>query len=231
MACAEPGWQLIRGGRLAEPSQRRAPPADILIQDGVIREVGLGLRLPEGGQVIEAAGFLLHPGLVNAHTHGHGGLARGQGDRWTLELLLAASPWIGGGRSLADKHLSTLLCAAEMVAKGCTTAYDLSVEVPLPTAEGLDAVAEAYAKLGMRAVVAPMVADRSLYDAVPGLLDALPDALRAQIPANRIEPGTGHAGGDGGGAARMALGSRGYPLRGGAHHPAPLLARVPVRLP
>lgn len=189
MARPEPGWQLIRGGRLADPAHRRAPFADVLVEDGVIRDVGEALAAPEGARVVDAAGMLLHPGLVNAHTHGHGGLARGQGDRWTLELLLAASPWIGGGRTLRDKHLSTLLCAAEMALKGCTAAYDLTAEVPLPTTEGLDAVAQAYAEVGLRAVVAPMVADLSLWDAVPGLLDALPDALRREVAAFRAAPG------------------------------------------
>lgn len=178
MAQAEPGWQLIRGGRLTDPAQRRAGVADILIRDGVIRELGENLAAPEGTRILDATGHLLHPGLINAHTHGHGGLARGQGDRMSLETLLAAAPWMGAGRNLQDKRLSTLLCAAEMVAKGCTAAYDLTMEVPLPTIEGLDAVADAYATLGMRAVIAPMVADRSLYEAIPGLMDALPDHLR-----------------------------------------------------
>ena len=43
----------------------------------------------------------------------------------------------------------------------------------------LDAVAEAYHEVGMRAVVAPMVADRTVYEAVPGLYDALPTPLQA----------------------------------------------------
>lgn len=182
------GWRLLRGGRLADPAQRRAPFADILLQDGTIRAIGQDIAVPEGTVVEELSGHLLHPGLVNAHTHGHGGLARGQGDRWTLELLLAASPWIGGGRTLRDLHLSTLLCAAEMVLKGCTAAYDLAVEVPIPTREGLDAVAGAYAAAGMRAVIAPMVGDITLWDAVPGLLDALPDDLRAQVSRLRAAP-------------------------------------------
>lgn len=181
-------WRLLRGGRLAGPGNGRAPLAEVLIEGATIRAVGLNLDAPEGTVVEDLSGHLLHPGLVNAHTHGHGGLARGTGDRWTLELLLAASPWIGGGRTLEDQHLSTLLCAAEMVLKGCTAAYDLSVEVPIPTREGLDAVAGAYASAGMRAVVAPMVGDLSLWQAVPGLLDALPDALRARVEPLRAAP-------------------------------------------
>lgn len=188
MAKAELGWQVIRGGRLAELGRRRAGHADILIQDGVIREVGENIAAPEGTTVVDASGFLLHPGLTNAHTHGHGGLGRGQGDRWSLETLLASAPWVGGNRALSDKRLSVLLCAAEMVAKGCTTAYDLCTEIPLPSVEGLDAVADAYATVGMRAVVAPMVADRSLYEAIPGLMDALPDHLRREAEKIRLRP-------------------------------------------
>ncbi len=182
------GWRLLRGAAVADPAQRRAPLADILVEGGTIRAIGARLDAPEGTVVEDLSGHLLHPGLVNAHTHGHGGLARGQGDRWTLELLLAASPWIGGGRTLRDLHLSTLICAAEMVLKGCTAAYDLAVEVPVPTREGLDAVAGAYAAAGMRAVIAPMVGDITLWDAVPGLLDALPESLRAQVAKLRAAP-------------------------------------------
>ncbi|MDB5416107.1 MAG: amidohydrolase [Rubritepida sp.] len=188
MAKAEPGWQIIGGGRLTDPALRRATVADILIQDGVIREVGENLTAPEGTKVVDASACLLHPGLVNAHVHGHGGLGRGQGDRWTLETLLASAPFVGGNRMLRDKRLSTLLCAAEMVAKGCTTAYDLTTEIPLPSIEGLDAAADAYATVGMRAVIAPMVADRSLYEAIPGLLDALPDPLRREAEKMKLRP-------------------------------------------
>ena len=105
-----------------------------------------------------------------------------------LELLLAAAPWIGGDRSLEDKKLSARICAAEMVLKGCTAAYDLYAEFPLPTRDGLDAVAEAYAEVGMRAVIAPMVADRTVYEAIPGLRDALPDRLRDAVERLRLRP-------------------------------------------
>jgi cytosine/adenosine deaminase-related metal-dependent hydrolase len=188
MAQAEPGFSLIRGARLADPAKRRADPTDVLIEGGTIREIGTNLAVPEGARVVEAEGHLIHPGLINSHMHGHGGLARGQGDKWTLELLLAAAPWIGGGRSLQDKKLTTLICAAEMVLKGCTAAYDLYAEFPLPTRDGLDAVAEAYAEVGMRAVIAPMVADRTVYEAIPGLHDALPEHLQAAVARLRLKP-------------------------------------------
>ncbi|WP_419900404.1 amidohydrolase family protein [Roseomonas sp. USHLN139] len=189
MAQIQPGFTLIAGGRLTDPALRRAEPADLLVEDGIIRAVGPDLATPEGATRIDASGMLLHPGLVNAHTHGHGGLARGQGDRWTLELLLAAAPWVGGNRALADKKLTAQICAAEMVLKGCTAAYDLYYEFPGPSREGMDAAAEAYAEVGMRAVLAPMVADISFYDAIPGLRDSLPPALQAAVDRMRLPAG------------------------------------------
>lgn len=174
--------QVIRGGRLVDARGHTAEPADVLIDGDTIREVGRpGLAAPADASVVDAAGKLLIPGLVNAHTHGHGNLAKGLGDRWTLELLLNAGPWLTGNRSLEDKHLSVLVGAVEMVRKGCTACYDLFYEFPTPTVEGLEAVGRAYADAGMRAVVAPMMADRTVYEAIPGLLDALPPAARESV--------------------------------------------------
>src|SRR5712691_13117990 len=82
---------IIRGGRLLDVRAHRAGPADLLVVGDTIREVGApGLKAPAGARVIDARGKLLHAGLINAHTHGHGNLAKGMGDRWTLELLLTA---------------------------------------------------------------------------------------------------------------------------------------------
>ena len=132
--------------------------------------------------------MLLHPGLVNAHTHSHGNLAKGMGDRWTLELLLASGPWSFGQRIFEDIHLSTTIGAVEMVTKGCTACYDLMLEMPAPTAEGLEAAGQAYADVGMRAVIAPMVADKTLYEAIPGLMDALTPSLRKDVERLRLAP-------------------------------------------
>src|SRR5207247_3321866 len=81
-------------------SSTRDWSSDVCSSD-LIAEIGApGLAAPAGATVVDARGTLLHPGLINAHTHAHGNLAKGMGDRWTLELLLTAGPWISGGRSL-----------------------------------------------------------------------------------------------------------------------------------
>ncbi len=183
-------WTILRGGRVLDIAAGTAEFADILIDGDTIREIGPpGLPAPADATEISAARRLLHPGLVNAHTHGHGNLGKGMGDRWTFELLLTAAPWITGNRTLEDRYLSTQLGAVEMIMKGCTACYDLSFEWPLPTPEGLALAAQAYADLGMRAVVAPMVADRSFFEAIPGLMDALPPGLQARAAELRLPPG------------------------------------------
>src|SRR6266851_1138749 len=111
------------------------------------------------------------------------------GDRWTLELLLTAAPWLGGNRSAEDIQLSAQLGAAEMLLKGCTACYDLFFEWPVPSQGGMALVASAYAEIGVRAVIAPMVADRSFFEVIPGLADALPASLREAVAALRLPPG------------------------------------------
>src|SRR5581483_11826620 len=51
----------------------KAAPAEVLIDGDTIREVAApGATVPEGAAEIDVSGHLLHPGLVNAHTHAHG---------------------------------------------------------------------------------------------------------------------------------------------------------------
>ena len=184
------GFTILRGGRVLDISAGTAELADILIDGDTIREIGSpGIAAPVEAREIDAGCRLIHPGLVNAHTHSHGNLAKGMGDRWTLELSLTASLWINGNRQLDDLRLSAQIGAIEMMMKGCTACYDLLFQWPMPTREGMAAVASAYAELGMRAVVAPMVADRTFFEAIPGLTEAMPVALRDQVSALRLAPG------------------------------------------
>lgn len=181
---------IVRGGAVLDIAGHRAQPADILIDGDEIREIGApGLQAPADARVVDATDRLLIPGLVNAHTHGHGGLSRGLvADRVPLELLLVGGPAVAGQRTVEDKYLAAALSAIELVRRGCTACYDLYAEYPLPTVEGIQAAARAYADVGIRAVIAPMMADLTLYQALPGLMDALPDAARKQVEPLRAAP-------------------------------------------
>ena len=56
---------LIRGVRL----YGEGDPVDVLVADGQIAQIGSGLKVPAGGDLIEAGGQVLLPGLVDLHTH------------------------------------------------------------------------------------------------------------------------------------------------------------------
>jgi guanine deaminase len=184
------GSTVIRGGAVLDVAGHRVTPADVLIDGDTIVEIGApGLPAPADARPIDARDRLLIPGLVNAHTHGHGAIGRGLvADRVPLELLLVSGPAIGGNRTLEDKYLSAQLSAIEQVRRGCTACYDLYAEYPVPTVEGIQAAGRAYTEVGIRAVVAPMMADRTLYQALPGLLDALPDHARRQVEPLTLAP-------------------------------------------
>jgi guanine deaminase len=184
-----PPFTVVRGGKLLDIAKRKAVPVDILIKGDTIASIGRpGMPAPAGATVIDARHRLMHPGLINAHTHSPGNLSKGLHDRWTLELLLTGSQWVGIGRNLEDKYLSAMIGAAEMVMKGCTAAYDLAAEFPLPSVEGLSAMAKAYEEVGMRCVLAPMVADLTFFEAIPGLKDRLPPSLQKEVEAFRLAP-------------------------------------------
>ncbi|MGH7265023.1 MAG: amidohydrolase family protein, partial [Candidatus Rokuibacteriota bacterium] len=179
---------LLRGGHVLGEDGRGIQPADVLIQGDRIREVGPGLTPPAGVQELDASGRLVLPGLVNAHTHAHNNLLKGLADRWTLEDLLNHSAALNAGRTVEDQYLSAAIGAVEMLKTGCTAAYDLFMATPAPTDEGVEAVARAYADVGLRALVAPAVADIVFYQTVPGLLDRLPPALRATVEGLTAAP-------------------------------------------
>jgi guanine deaminase len=173
---------IIHGGRVLRPGTFDDEPLDMIVDGDTIADLVAPASVrSEAAQRIDASGKLLIPGLVNGHTHAQVALARGVFDRYTLELYLNAMAWTTGRRTLEDKYVSAAIGAAELVRKGCTAAYDMFAEFPLPTMDGIGAVARAYSDLGMRVVIAPMLADRSFYQAIPGLLDVLPDDLRNAV--------------------------------------------------
>ncbi len=177
--------KLIKGGCLLDIAGQAAPAADILIDGDVIVEIGPPGMAASEAEIVDASDRLALPGLINAH--GHGNLDKATGDRWTLELMLNAAPWSTGRRNVEERRLSATLMAVELVRKGCTAMVDMQVEFPAPSREGLEQIG-AYDEVGLRAVIAPMFADRTLYEAIPGLNDALTGELRDFADGLRLAP-------------------------------------------
>jgi len=59
---------LLRGGRVVDPQVGLDSVCDVLIRDGVIVEVGVGLTMAKGEEV-DCSGMVVLPGLVDVHTH------------------------------------------------------------------------------------------------------------------------------------------------------------------
>jgi 5-methylthioadenosine/S-adenosylhomocysteine deaminase len=169
---------LVSGGLVVDPQSGTAENKDLLVEGGRIVAIGAPGTVDSASAAHhDARDRLIMPGLINAHTHGHANLVKGVAEAWTLEASLTNGPWLAGARDPETMYLSTLLGAVDMLSKGCTACFDLVYEFPRPTKQGFMAVAQAYADAGMRAVLAPMVADKSLFQSIPGLIEALPQEL------------------------------------------------------
>lgn len=100
----------------------------ILIRDNVIEQVGSTADLlhlaDTADRVIDLAGHIVLPGLVNTHHHMYQTLTRAMVQDGTLfEWLVGLYPvWAG----LTDEmiHISTLTASAELLLSGCTTSSD-----------------------------------------------------------------------------------------------------------
>jgi dihydroorotase len=60
---------LIRGGRVIDPSRGTDGIADLYIKEGRIEAVGRNISLDPGVEVVDAAGKVVAPGLIDLHVH------------------------------------------------------------------------------------------------------------------------------------------------------------------
>ena len=63
------GPVLIRGGTVMTAAGEEIEDGDVLLVDGRIESVGVGLDAPEGATVIEATGRFVTPGIIDTHSH------------------------------------------------------------------------------------------------------------------------------------------------------------------
>ncbi|MDD2364939.1 MAG: dihydroorotase [Desulfuromonadaceae bacterium] len=60
---------LIKNGRVIDPSQNIDDKMDLLIENGLIKEIGKGMAASDCVEVIDAAGKYVVPGLIDIHVH------------------------------------------------------------------------------------------------------------------------------------------------------------------
>ena len=143
------GTLLVRGGHVITmaPGTGDVPDGDVLVSGGAIAAVGTGLDAPAGATVIDAAGMIVAPGLVDTHWHMWNTLLRGMSETGPGYFRLCRG--LGPAFGPDDVFQGTLLACAEAISSGITTVHDWAHNVRGPgyAAAGLRALAQA----GLRA--------------------------------------------------------------------------------
>ena len=119
---------LIRGGHLIDPSQELEGEIDVLLEDGVIKELGQNLT-SDGAEVIEAKGLWVIPGLIDMHVH-----LREPGQEWKEDIASGTRAAAAGGFTTMCAMANTLppVDSAPMVTSLLTRAAEKAVVHVLP---------------------------------------------------------------------------------------------------
>jgi 5-methylthioadenosine/S-adenosylhomocysteine deaminase len=164
--------------------------ATVTVEAGTIRAIDTAASAGTSGQnsagtrEIDASGKLLMPGLINGHFQSSVNHLKGSLDSLPLEIfMLFESPADGAAAGARAAYLRTMLGALEMIRGGVTAVLDDAFFVPAPSAALIDAVMQAYADSGMRAVLALDQPDVPELDKLPYLGELLPAELRARAAA------------------------------------------------
>jgi 5-methylthioadenosine/S-adenosylhomocysteine deaminase len=101
--------------------------SDVLVVDGVIKEIGPNLSAPEGALSIDASGGIIMPGMIDTHRHMWQTAMRGYGADWSLSQYFVWY-YLQHGRDFRpeDIYAGNLLSEIEAVDAGVTTSVDWS---------------------------------------------------------------------------------------------------------
>jgi cytosine/adenosine deaminase-related metal-dependent hydrolase len=162
--------------------------ADVLIADGVISKIGpdaaAGVE-PGNARVVDGAGKLVMPGLVNAHFHSPVNFLKGALADAPLELymLYEVPPLQCHTVDAEFAYARTMLGAVELLKQGVTTNHDDCFFVPVPTDDEVGAVMSAYTDAGIRATVTLCQVNVREYEKYPFLYELLPDDILSDMEA------------------------------------------------
>ena len=83
---------LIKNGRVIDPSQNIDDSLDVLVENGLIKEIGKNLAASSGVEVIDAAGKYVVPGLIDMHVH-----LRDPGLEYKEDIISGTKAAVAGG--------------------------------------------------------------------------------------------------------------------------------------
>ena len=155
---------LLRGGTLVTmDAARSVVHSDLLVEEGRIVRIAPRLRAPPRAAVLDCAGKLVIPGLVQSHTHLCQTIFRNQADGLALLEWLSERIWpLEAAHDARSLRFSAELGIAELLLSGTTCVLDMG------TVHHTDALLRAVLASGLR------------YTGGKCLMDApdLPDGLR-----------------------------------------------------
>lgn len=140
------GRTLIRGGIVVTQDAKLGVlrTGDVLVDGERIHEIAPRIEAPEA-EVVDAAGCIVIPGLVNAHQHTWQTALRGVAGNWTiLEYFRHVHAGLATKFRPEDIYIATLCGALNQVNCGTTMLVDWCHNNPTPahTDAGIDGLAE-----------------------------------------------------------------------------------------
>ena len=144
----------IRNGFVVsmDPDVGEIPNGDVLVEDGVIVEIGQGLEVGDAEEV-DATGMIVMPGFVDTHRHTWQTPVRGVLPSCTLDHYFAVMLGsVGGHYRPEDVHIGDYAGSLEALNGGVTTLLDWSHINNTP--DHADAAIQGLKDAGIRAVYA-----------------------------------------------------------------------------
>jgi cytosine/adenosine deaminase-related metal-dependent hydrolase len=141
---------LIRGATvITMDRQGDLPRGDVLVRGEQIVEIAPVIHA-EGAEVVDAAGCIVIPGLINAHMHTWQTALRGLASNWTLlEYFAKMHAGLATVFAPEDLHIATLVGAINQINCGTTTLVDWCHNNPTPAHN--DAAIDGLLASGIRA--------------------------------------------------------------------------------
>lgn len=168
---------LLTGGTVVTMNREREVlvGADVLVQDGRVAKVGRNLKARGMRRVVDVAGRVVLPGLIQGHLHACQTLFRGRADGLELLDWLRERIWpFEASHDAASMRASADLTFAELIRSGVTAALDMG------SVHHYDAVFESARDCGFR-----LVGGKAMMDAgasVPeGLRESTADSLAESL--------------------------------------------------